>query len=454
MENFERAGRWKRMLQCALLLLVSTLLPALEKEPLEIYRQRRQALAGALNSGITVLFGYSERQTGDAIWGFRQEDNFYYLTGLSQPGGILVLVPPMKDSTSPLYAQAQKFPREVLFLPPHDRTQERWTGPKLGPYDPNSKASTGFEVVLGTEVFDQELRRMLPAHNVIYTLLPAGRGGERSWEAAQVESLKLLAPFADLRDARLELARLRMVKSKTELALLEKAAACSMEGHREAMKAVRPNVFEYEVAALMQYTFERSGCLRPAYAPIVGSGFNSTVLHYNQNERRMEAGDLVVLDVGGEYAGYAADITRTLPVSGKFTPRQREIYEVVLGAQKAALDAIKPGMSLSRTAENSIYKIAFDYINTHGKDAQGQALGKYFIHGLSHHVGLNVHDAADPARPLAAGMVITVEPGVYIPEERIGVRIEDMVLVTETGARLLTGSLPREPDEIERTMAR
>lgn len=434
-------------------LLACSLLPALEREPLEVYKQRRQALLTELDAGIIVIFAHSEREAGDAIWGFRQEENFYYLTGLNEPGAILMLVPPMKDSSSPLYAEAQKFPREVLFLPPHNPTQEKWTGPKLGPYDAGIQATAGFDVVLGTEVFEPELRRMLPAHNAFYSLLPPARGGERSFEAAQMERLKLLAPFAVLNDARLALARLRSVKSQTELGLIEKAVACSMDAHREAMKAVRPGAFEYQLAALMKYTFERAGCVRPAYAPIVGSGFYSTVLHYSENERRMETGDLVVVDVGGEYAGYAADITRTLPVSGRFTPRQREIYEIVLGAQRAAIAAIKPGASISRTAENSIQKVAFNYINTHGKDARGQPLGKYFIHGLSHHVGLNVHDPGDPARPLAAGMVITVEPGVYIPEEKLGVRVEDMVLVTENGARVLTESLPREPDEVERFMA-
>jgi Xaa-Pro aminopeptidase len=166
----------------------------------------------------------------------------------------------------------------------------------------------------------------------------------------------------------------------------------------------------------------------------------------------MEAGDLLVMDVAGEYSGYAADITRTIPVSGKFTPRQREIYEIVLAAQNAAIAAVKPGMTMGR-GDNSVDKVARDYINSHGKDLKGERLGKYFIHGLGHHVGLSVHDANDPTRPLAAGMIITIEPGIYIPEESLGVRIEDMVLVTETGGKLLSSSLPRDPAEIERIMA-
>jgi Xaa-Pro aminopeptidase len=161
----------------------------------------------------------------------------------------------------------------------------------------------------------------------------------------------------------------------------------------------------------------------------------------------------VVMDVAGECGNYASDITRTLPASGKFTPRQREIYNVVLGAQKAAIAAVKPGMTIGRATPDSLYKIAFDYINTHGKDSHGEPLGKYFVHGLSHHVGLDVHDASDTAAPLKAGMVITVEPGVYIPEENIGVRIEDVVLVTEKGPQVLSAALPSDPDEIERALA-
>jgi Xaa-Pro aminopeptidase len=159
------------------------------------------------------------------------------------------------------------------------------------------------------------------------------------------------------------------------------------------------------------------------------------------------------MDVAGECDNYASDITRTLPVNGKFTARQREIYDVVLGAQRAAIAAIKPGVTINRSTPGSIYKVAYDYIDTHGKDLHGDPLGKYFTHGLSHHVGLDVHDASDTMAPLKAGMVITVEPGVYIPEENIGIRIEDIVLVTETGAKVLSAALPTDPDEIERALA-
>jgi Xaa-Pro aminopeptidase len=216
---------------------------------------------------------------------------------------------------------------------------------------------------------------------------------------------------------------------------------------------IRPGEFEYEIASVMVGTYMMDGCRRSAYAPIVGSGPNSTTLHYSRNARRMDAGEVVVMDVAGECDNYASDITRTLPANGKFTARQREIYEVVLGAQRAVIAAVKPGMTISRTTPNSLYKIAFDYIDTHGKDLHGQPLGKYFTHGLSHHVGLDVHDASDTTEPLKPGMVITIEPGIYIPEENIGVRIEDILLVTATGAKVLSAALPTDPDEIERALA-
>ena len=183
---------------------------------------------------------------------------------------------------------------------------------------------------------------------------------------------------------------------------------------------LRPGEYEYEIAAVMVGTYLMDGCRRSAYAPIVGSGPNSTTLHYSRNSRRMDAGEVVVMDVAGECDNYASDITRTLPVNGKFTARQREIYDVVLGAQRAAIAAIKPGATINKSTAGSIYKVAYDYINSHGKDPRGEPLGQYFTHGVSHHVGLDVHDASDTTAPLKAGMVITVEPGIYIPRRISG----------------------------------
>ncbi len=193
---------------------------------------------------------------------------------------------------------------------------------------------------------------------------------------------------------------------------------------------------EYEVEAALEYEFRRNGAERPGFPSIVGSGPFSTILHYDKNTRRMESGDVVVVDIGAEWGGYSADVTRTYPVSGKFSPRQREIYQIVLDAQKAAMAKIKPGVTF-----RDIHQASSSYIRSKGYE-------KYFIHGTSHHIGLEVHDAGSTERPLEPNMVITVEPGIYISEEQLGVRIEDDVVVTPTGYRMLS-TFPKEIDEIE-----
>jgi Xaa-Pro aminopeptidase len=251
------------------------------------------------------------------------------------------------------------------------------------------------------------------------------------------------------------MASLRTYKDSGEIERIRHATDASIAAHFSAMRTVKPGVTEREVSALMQYEWGKRGCERPAYAPIVGSGFYSTVLHYSDDSGTMQSGDLVVIDAAGEYSMYASDITRTLPVSGKFTARQREIYDIVLGAQQAAAAAFRSGKSvLRRERPESLHDVAYNYINTHGKDLHGEPLGKYFIHGLGHYVGLNVHDPNDYDVPLGPGAVFTLEPGIYIPEEKLGVRIEDILYVDQDGKLInLTGKLPHTADEVERAMA-
>jgi len=404
------------------------------------FAARREKLRKSIADGVLVLFG--NKESDDLHYSFFQETNFLYLTGWEEPGAILVVTPePEKDA--PGMVERARAPREILFLPQHVMSQEKWTGRKLGPDDTNVSNITGVTSVMPAERFESELKALLDIYPNVYAL-----AGDPS--AAAVEKI---APMRTVIDARPMIATQRMEKSTEEIAAIEKATAASVEAHRAAWNMLRPGEYEYEIAAVMVGTYLMDGCRRSAYAPIVGSGPNSTTLHYSRNSRRMDTGEVVVMDVAAECANYASDITRTLPVNGKFTPRQREIYDVVLGAQRAAIAAIKPGVTINKNSSGSIYKIAYDYINTHGKDLHGDALGKYFTHGVSHHVGLDVHDASDTTAPLKAGMVITVEPGVYIPEENIGVRIEDIVLVTETGAKVLSAALPTDPDEIERALA-
>jgi len=258
------------------------------------------------------------------------------------------------------------------------------------------------------------------------------------------------------RDIRPLLESLCMLKDAGEVELVRKATNASIAAQFAAIRTIKPGMSEREISALLQYEWGKRGCERPAYAPIVGAGINSTVLHYSDDAGSIQSGDLVLIDAAGEYSLYASDITRTMPANGKFTPRQREIYEIVLGAQKAAMAAFQSDKShLPKNQAESLQEVAYNYINTHGKDSHGDPLGKYFIHGLGHYVGLNVHDPGDYTVPLGPGMIFTIEPGIYIPEEKIGVRIEDMYYVDKDGKLIrLTEALPQTPDEIERIMSR
>lgn len=422
---------------------------AWEREPLSVFHDRRaQLLRATGGDGVIVLYGYREDDVAASVTPFRQNEQFYYLTGWNQPEAILLLAPKPHQPDEPA-----QLGQEILYIPPHDRAQEKWTGPKLGAGDPDAPAQTGFPTVRDVAQFEADLQQALHRFPRIYTEFTAQpESGEDYFQADMVGKLRALAPQATFADARLAIERLREVKSAGEIALIRKAVDYSVEGHLAAFKAVKPGMWEYQIAALMKYEFERRGCEWPAYPPIVGSGFFSTILHYDEDSNQMHDGDVVLMDVAGSYSGYTSDITRTIPVNGRFTPRQREIYEIVLGAQNAAMAAAKPGAYVGSHDGGGLNEIAYNYINTHGKDLHGQPLGPYFIHGLSHPIGLNVHDPMDYSRPLEPGMVITIEPGIYLPEEKIGVRIEDDILITPEGNEVLTRRLPRRVEEIEALM--
>ena len=435
----------KRTRLFVFLILFSLSACAFERQDNHDYRERRVALAKLMQGGTLVLFAPTEAEGPNNLFGFRQNDDFYYLTGWAEPGAA-VLISGATDS-SPY--------TEILFLPAHNVTQEKWTGPKLGPESPDAARTTGFDRVEVLDKIHDELVKILPQPRaIVYTAM-----GDNSASSGPVEWLRRTNSFPNyvaFRDARPLIAHLRTVKDAGEIALITHAVEASEASHRAALKAIHPGVTEREISALMQYEFGKRGCERPAYAPIVGSGFYSTVLHYSQDSGTMQSGDVVVMDVAGEYSMYASDITRTAPVSGKFSARQREIYDIVLGAQEAAIHAFQAGRSrLGVESADSLQKVAMDYINAHGKDSHGQPLGKYFIHGLGHHVGLNVHDANDSSLPLDKGMVFTLEPGIYIPEEKLGVRIEDMFYVDQSGKLvMMTHDIPRTADEVERAMSK
>jgi len=437
--------RWIGGLIAAAMLLSAGVATARFRQANEEYAARRAKLAAQVD-GPVVVFGYTGHDDLSEFALFFQEKNFYYLSGDDEPGGAVLLIP------DPPAGKKIEGAHEILYLPARDYAQEKWEGPKMGPDDPGIREKTGFADVQAFANLRAKLEELAKTYSNFYTLLPGqqeeGYPHLKNWS----EWLKHTVPSANVFDITPAISAMRQVKSAGELALMRKAIDASIDAQLDAMKRMRPGLFEYQVAARMKEIHEFEGCSREAYAPIVGTGFFSTVLHYSALDQQIKDGDIVVLDVAGEYGDYAADITRTLPANGKYSARQREIYEIVLGAQNAAMSAVKPGATIHGGAVD-LNVIAREYINTHGKDLHGEPLGKYYIHGLSHHLGLDVHDPGSTTRPLEAGMVFTIEPGIYIPEENLGVRIEDDVLVTKDGIEVLTKRLPRNPDEVEKVMA-
>ena len=437
------------------LLALCTGLPslALTRQANAHYRSRRVALSKKANGAVIVLFAGLEGEGGNAINGFRQDNNFYYLSGWAEPGAALVIAPEIAAGGA---ASARQY-TEILFLPQHNRAQEKWTGPKLGADSPNATSFTGFDHVADLDRMHDEVQKLLPERGAaIFTDVAAG--DEPSLSANSLQWLRRTNTFplgTATKDIRPLLAQLRMIKDPGEIELIGHASNASVAAHMAALQMIKPGLNEHDVDARMQYEFMKLGCERPAYAPIVGSGFNSTVLHYSADDKPIQDGDLIVMDVAGEYSMYASDITRTAPANGKFTARQREIYDIVLGAQEAAMAAFRAGKSTLRgNGPDSLYQAAYAYINTHGKDSHGQPLGQYFIHGLGHYVGLEVQDVGDYSVPADKGMVFTIEPGIYIPEEKLGVRIEDIFWVGPDGKLImLSQGLPRTADEVEAVMA-
>lgn len=435
----------------ALALLPWLCLPlcALEKQPASDYHARREKLAAKLKGGVALIFAPPEAEGPNDLYGYRPDNNFYYLTGWPEPGAALLVA----GAAEAKEGKAARPYAEIIFLPSRNRSQEQWTGAKLGAESPEAPQRTGVERVESLDTLRAELVKLVPERGTVFTDVPAA--GQTSNSESAISWLQSAGAFpvgVTYQDIRPLLASLRTVKDAGEIELIRKATNASIAAQLAAIRAIKPGVNEREISALLQYEWGKRGCERPAYAPIVGSGPNSPVLHYSEDDRTIQAGDVVVMDAAGEYSMYASDITRTVPASGKFTARQRELYDIVLGAQRAAVAAFESAKStLLRTSPNTLYKVAYDYINTHGKDSHGEPLGKYFIHGLGHYVGLSVHDDGDYTVPLGPGMVFTIEPGIYIPEEKLGVRVEDIFYVDSAGKLIrLTESLPQTADEIER----
>jgi Xaa-Pro aminopeptidase len=435
-------------LALAILAPVAPLAHSLEKQASSVYRARRVALAAKLHGGVAVLFAAEEPVLD--FMPYRQDEDFYYLTGWNEPGAALLIV---GDAPQ---AQAPRTYKEILFLPTRDLRMEKYTGAKLDAASPGVVEATGLDSVQPMTELPAVLNRLIESERRLNIWTQPDSAQAKALVGFTAATLGQDAP-AQTHDVTTLTQQLRVVKDAGEIELLKKASAASIDAQRVMMTSAKPGVTERAIAGKMTATWMADGCERPAYAPIVGSGINSTILHYSENTRTLEDGDILLVDAACEYSMYASDITRTVPVNGHFTPRQREIYNIVLGAQRAAIDAFVAGKSKindrDRRDPDSLDNAAYNYVNTHGKDLHGQPLGQYWLHGLGHMMGIDVHDPADYPAVLKPGMVFTIEPGVYIPEEKLGVRIECDFLVGADGKLIdLDAALPHTAEDIEAAM--
>jgi Xaa-Pro aminopeptidase len=383
--------------------------------------KRRTKLLKDLPANSTLLL-CSARAPAEDYDPYRQLSDFLYLTGLEFSQGYLIL---HKDGQNKL--------SDVLLLPRRNPAKEMWEGQKPS-VDSESATKRGHTAIAATGRLSSLVNKYLEASSTLYI------GGIKKKQLAE-KGIKV--PLrVKVKSAAYPVAKLRLVKDAGEIRLLERAIDITCAAQIEAMKSIRQGQFEYEVQACIEYMFKRYGSRLPAFNSICGSGPKSCVLHYSSNTRRMKKGDLIVVDVGAAFAGYCADVTRTFPISGTFSARQKEIYNIVLKAQIAGIQAVKPGATLRdvhRAASNVIRKAGY---------------GRYFRHGTSHWLGLETHDVpyAPRGATLKPGMVLTVEPGIYIAAEEIGVRIEDDVVVTDKGCRVLSDGVPKTVEAIEAIM--
>ena len=362
---------------------------------------------------------------------FRQDNTFFYLTQLETQDAWLLMTARGPDSVE-----------TVLFLPARTPSRERWTGLRLGP-DSVAVRLSGIKTVLPIDSLENRLlRARFAGPRPIYTVINSKTKGDSRIS-------ELVFSGADVRNVLPIVDSMRYVKDADEVARLRRAVDISVAGHVAAMRAARPGMHEYEIEAALEEGFRSNGADRLGYPSIVGSGPNSTTLHYDVNRRRTEHGDLIVIDAAAEWGQYTADVTRTFPVNGKFTPRQKAIYDLVLGAQQAAFDSVRPGVTLFQ-----LDAIARRYMREHSGTLCGDKTcddREFFNHGLGHPIGMDVHDVGF-GRPLEVGAVFTLEPGIYIQAENLGVRIEDDVLVTAKGGEWLSAGAPRTTEAIERVM--
>lgn len=421
------------------------------KLPKEEFEERRTRVFAQMqpNSALLLFSEIEKRRNNDCTYPFRQDSYFWYLTGFNEPNAALLLL------------KTEQAEKAIIFLRPRDPLLETWNGRRLGVE--LAPQQLNVNEAYSIEEFDTVLPKILKNLTALYYVPEIHTWGDKLVAESAVS-------FSNILDWRPMLSEMRLIKSPNEIRLMQQAGQITALGHIKAMQTTRPNRFEYEIESDILHEFNRHCARFPSYNSIVAGGSNACILHYTENDRPLNDGDLVLIDAGCEFAMYAGDITRTFPVNGKFSQPQREIYELVLKAQKRAIELLVPGNSIKQANDEVIR------IKTQGLVDLGilkgdvdtlieqQAYRQFYMHGLGHWLGLDVHDVGsygqDKQRILEIGMVITVEPGIYISEDAdvpeqykgIGVRIEDNLLMTEYGNKILTAAAPKEIADIENLM--
>ena len=428
-----------------------------------MHGKRRQRLLNKLGDGILILpTARHPLRNGDVHYTFRPGSDLHYLCGFGEPDAVLAA-----------FRTGPKSHRAILFVPPRDKAREIWDGPRAGVRGAVRRFGVDEAHPIG-ELWEKLAELLLDHSRVFYGLMRDDAADSRIMSVfkrvADSRRRRNVPAHPDIIDPGPALAELRQIKDAHEIGALEEAARITIAGHRRAMAEARPGLYEYEVQAVMEAEFRQAGSKRNGYDSIVASGANACVLHYIENDRKMRRGDLLLIDAGAEFAHYTADVTRTFPVSGEFTAPQRAIYRAVLMAQKAGIRAVKPGAPWTAPHKACVRVLTRELLSLgllKGRIAKLIADGacrKWFMHGTSHWLGMDVHDVGPYENPdgkpirFRPGMVLTVEPGVYfgrsdrtVPREYrgIGVRIEDDVLVTRSGNRVLTAAMPKEIRDVE-----
>ena len=402
------------------------------------YAERRERLMTALPDGLILVRGAGP---GGSV-----NPNVLYLTGIAEPRATLLLAPGRtRVETYRKYPGRDyirgRMVRQILFLPVRDPLAARWGEDAAVTAQNAEREALGVDAVFADSELDEVLARALTGVEIL-RVVRAGAPtltGEPDADSLFAERIGRRFFGLSLGDATDVVHDMRRVKGSDEIDRIQRAVDVVGEGHLRVMRLVEPGLREYRLEAELEHVWRGSGGTA-AFPTIVASGPNALLLHYRAGDRELRDGELVLVDAGARIDGYRSDVTRTFPVNGTFSPRQKEIYEVVLRAQEAAMALCRPG-----TPIEDVHSAAYDVIADAG-------FGRYFIHGTSHYLGLETHDAGDIYKPLEPGVVLTVEPGIYIPDEGIGVRIEDVVLITGDGFRNLSGNIPRTVEAIERVM--